>query len=95
MTATELNERANAYGTKVFAQITMGLGRNYPDLPAPSSVHVFRHPGVVSPELTHDQIKSKIESVIKAAKLPRILGSQVWKSTPSIGGICWISLPCL
>lgn len=74
MTATELNERANAYGTKVFAQITMGLGRNYPDLPAPSSVHVFRHPGVVSPELTHDQIKSKIESVIKAAKIAQDSG---------------------
>lgn len=58
MTATELNERANAYGTKIFAQITMGLGRNYPNLPAPSSVHVFRHPGEVSPELTRDQIKS-------------------------------------
>lgn len=36
MTAAELNERANAYGTKIFAQITMGLGRNYPNLPAPS-----------------------------------------------------------
>ena len=31
MTATELNERAGAYGTKIFAQITMGLGRNYPN----------------------------------------------------------------
>ena len=28
LTATELNERAGAYGTKIFAQITMGLGRN-------------------------------------------------------------------
>lgn len=74
MTATELNKRANAYGTKVFAQITMGLGRNYPDLPAPSSVHVFRHPGVVSPELTHDQIKSKIDSVIRAAKIAKDSG---------------------
>lgn len=74
MTATELNERTNTYGTKVFAQITMGLGRNYPDLPAPSSVHVFRHPGTVSPELTHDQIRLKIESVIKAAKIARDSG---------------------
>lgn len=74
MTATELNERTNGYGTKVFAQITMGLGRNYPDLPAPSSVHVFRHPGTFSPELTHDQIKSKIESVIKAAKIAQDSG---------------------
>ena len=74
MTATELNERAGAYGTKIFAQITMGLGRNYPNLPAPSSVHVFRHPGEVSPELTQEQIKSKIESVVKSAKIAKDSG---------------------
>ena len=74
MTAAELNERAGAYGTKIFAQITMGLGRNYPNLPAPSSVHVFRHPGEVSPELTRDQIKSKIESVVKASKIAKDSG---------------------
>lgn len=74
MTATELNERAGAHGTKIFAQITMGLGRNYPNLPAPSSVHVFRHPGEVSPELTRDQIKSKIESVVKASKIAKDSG---------------------
>ena len=74
MTATELNERAGAYGTKIFAQITMGLGRNYPNLPAPSAVHVFRHPGEVSPELTSDQIKSKIESVVKASKIAKDSG---------------------
>ena len=74
MTATELNERVGAYGTKVFAQITMGLGRNYPNLPAPSPVHVFRHPGEVSPELTRDQIKSKIESVVKASKIAKDSG---------------------
>ncbi|WP_286082524.1 oxidoreductase [Parablautia intestinalis] len=74
MTATELNERAGAYGTKIFAQITMGLGRNYPNLPAPSSVHVFRHPGEVSPELSRDQIKSKIESIVKASKIAKDSG---------------------
>lgn len=73
-TASELNERVNAYGCKVFAQITMGLGRNYPNLPAPSSVHVYRHPGEVSPELTRDQIKSKIESVVKSAKIAQEAG---------------------
>ena len=74
MTATELNERAGAYSTKIFAQITMGLGRNYLNLPAPSPVHVFRHPGEVSPELTIDQIKSKIESVVKASKIAKDSG---------------------
>ena len=74
MTASELNERAGAYDTKIFAQITMGLGRNYPNLPAPSSVHVYRHPGEVSPKLTRDQIKSKIESMVKAAKIAKDSG---------------------
>jgi len=74
MTATELNERANAYGTKIFAQITMGLGRNYPNLPAPSSVPVFRHPGEVSPELTRGQIQFKIESVVMSAKIAKDSG---------------------
>lgn len=74
LTATELNERAGAYGTKIFAQITMGLGRNYPDLPAPSSVHVFRHPGMVSPALTLDEIHSKIDSVVRAAKVAKDAG---------------------
>ena len=69
-----LVERAGAYGTKIFAQITMGLGRNYPNLPAPSSVHVFRHHGEGSPELTRDQIKSKIESVVKASKIAQDSG---------------------
>ncbi len=35
-TSTELNERCGAYDAKVFAMISMGLGRNYPMLPAPS-----------------------------------------------------------
>ena len=74
MTASEMNERAGAYGTKIFAQITLGLGRYYPNLPAPSSVHVYRHPGEVSPELTRDQIKSKIESMVKAAKIAKDSG---------------------
>lgn len=73
-TATELNERVNAYGTKALAQITMGLGRNYPDLPAPSPIPVFHHPDMLSPELTKDQIKSKIASVVKAAKIAQAAG---------------------
>ena len=74
MTASELNERAGAYGTKIFAQITMGLGRNYPNLPSPSKVHVFRHDGEFSPELTKEQIKIKIDSVVRAAKIAKDSG---------------------
>lgn len=73
-TASELNERVNAYGAKLFAQITMGLGRNYPNLPAPSSVPVYRHPGEMSPELTRDQIKSKIDAVIRSSAIAKDAG---------------------
>lgn len=73
-TAAELNERADAYGAKIFAQVSMGLGRNYLDLPAPSSVPVFRHPEAVSPALTRDQIHKKIDAVIKTAKLAQESG---------------------
>ncbi|MEY8337638.1 FAD-dependent oxidoreductase [Lachnospiraceae bacterium 62-35] len=73
-TATELNERANTYGAKIFAQITMGLGRNYPDLPAPSSMPVFHHRDKKSPELTADQIKRKVDAVIRTASLAKQSG---------------------
>lgn len=79
-----------AYGTKLFAQITMGLGRIYPNLPAPSSVHVFRHPGETSPELTRDEIKSKIDSVIKASKIAKDSGFSVLRYIRFIGDICLI-----
>ena len=73
-TASELNERVGAYGTVLFAQITMGLGRNYPDLPAPSPVPVYGHPSLKSPELTRDQIRSKIDSVVKSAVIAKKAG---------------------
>ena len=63
MTASELNERTGAYGTKIFAQITMGLGRNYPNLPAPSPVHVYRHPqrGFTGADPRPDQIENRVD----------------------------------
>lgn len=67
--AVELNERVNAYGAKIFAQLTMGLGRNYPNLPAPSKLPVYRHPGVFSPQLTKDEILIKIDLLVKSAKV--------------------------
>jgi len=66
-TAIELNERANAYGAKIFAQLTMGLGRNYPQLPAPSVMPVYGHKGEFSPALSTKQIRSKIDSLVRSA----------------------------
>lgn len=69
-----MTDAVHQYGAKVFAQITMGLGRNYPNLPAPSPMPVFEHPEMLSPELTHEEIKSKIRSVVQAAKLAKESG---------------------
>lgn len=69
--AAELNERASAYGTKIFAQLTMGLGRNYPELPAPSRLPVYRHPGEYSPVLSRDDIHTKIDLLIKSSKVAK------------------------
>lgn len=65
----ELNERVGAYGSKMFAQVTMGLGRNYPGLYAPSAVQVFGHPELKAPEMTTEQVKIKIDAVVRGAKL--------------------------
>lgn len=73
-TAIELNERAAAYGAKIFAQLTMGLGRNYPHLPAPSVMPVYGHSGEYSPALSTEQIKSKIDSLVRSAVVAKNSG---------------------
>lgn len=73
-TAIELNERANAYGAKIFAQLTMGLGRNYPQLPAPSVMPVYGHAGEFSPALSTEQIRSKIDSLVRSAVVAKNSG---------------------
>lgn len=64
-----LTDRIRAYDTKIFAQLSMGVGRNYPFMTAPSSVEVFNYPDMKSIEITKDQIKMKEEAVFEAAKL--------------------------
>lgn len=58
----------------MFAQISLGLGRNYPDLPAPSEMPVYENPGKVSPALTKEQIKIKIDAVVRTARLAKESG---------------------
>lgn len=74
MSSIELNERAAAYGAKIFAQLTLGLGRNYPNLPAPSVMPVYGHPGEFSPALSTEQIKSKIDSLVRSAVIAKNSG---------------------
>lgn len=66
--AIKLVDRTSVYGTKMFAQISAGLGRNYPDRRAPSPVEVYNHPELNGIEITKDEIALKVESVINLAK---------------------------
>ena len=61
-------------GAKIFCQITMGLGRNYPGLPGPSENPVWRNPDQKSPELTTEQMKQKIADVIEGAVVAKECG---------------------
>lgn len=72
-TATELNKRAAAYGTKIFAQVTLGIGRNVAGTYAPSSVNVFGS-NQKAPEITKDQIKQKISLFAQTAKMVKAAG---------------------
>lgn len=70
----ELNRRAAAFGAKIFAQLTVGVGRNSPGCYAPSELPVFGHPGMTSPALTKEQIAQKIACLGEAASLARESG---------------------
>ncbi len=72
-TSQQLIERVHAYGTKMFMQISMGLGRNY-GLPAPSEVTMYGNPDVKSRALTIDEIKKKIEFMVNAALMSKNAG---------------------
>jgi 2-enoate reductase len=65
--AVRLNERLRAYDAKMFAQISLGMGRNYPGLYSCSENEVFHFPDMKSPALTKDQLSRKIDQFIKAA----------------------------
>ena len=72
--AKVLTETIHNAGAKIFCQITMGLGRNYPGLPGPSENPVWRNPEMKSPALTVEQIHSKIADMIEAAAVAQACG---------------------
>lgn len=72
--ALDMTDRCHKYGSKVFAQITMGLGRNYPGLKAPSAVEIFGDPNTKAIELTTEEVQQKIQAVIQAAGLMKASG---------------------
>lgn len=73
-TSLELNQRAGAFGSHIFGQITLGVGRNYPGCYAPSEIPVYGHPDMTSPALTKEQIKAKIKCTTKTAELMKNSG---------------------
>ncbi len=72
--ARVLVDRVHAYGTRIFCQLTMGLGRNYPGLPGPSENPVWRNPDVKSPEMTTEQIRQKIADLVDGAVVAKNCG---------------------
>lgn len=64
-----MNERIHAYGSKVFCQVSMGVGRNGAGKKAPSEISTFSDPSKNAQALTKDEIKSKIDSLVETAKL--------------------------
>ena len=70
----ELLDAVHAQGTKMFAQLTMGLGRNYPGLPSTSENIVFGTEDTLTPVLTAEQIRLKISELIDAAKIVQEAG---------------------
>lgn len=53
----KLVDGVSIYGTKIFSQVSAGLGRNYPGFRAPSAVEVYNHPELLSIEMTKDEIR--------------------------------------
>lgn len=72
--AKELTKAVHANGAKIFCQISMGLGRNYPGLPSCSSNEVFGAPDQKSPELTTEQIQLKIKQMVEFSKVCKECG---------------------
>ncbi len=69
-----LVDTMHRHGAKIFCQLTMGLGRNYPGLPGPSENPVWRNPDQKSPELTTEQMKQKIADMIEGAVVAKECG---------------------
>lgn len=69
-----LLDAVHAHGTKIFAQLSLGLGRSYATLYSPSENVVFGTEDELSPELTVEQIKLKIRQLVDAAKLAKEAG---------------------
>lgn len=73
MTAFRMLERVHSYGAKMFAQITMGNGRNHSEK-APSEIPTYDDPSKNSPALTVEEIQLLIEQYANAALVAKNAG---------------------
>lgn len=69
----ELNDRLRAYGTKMFIQLTLNIGRNA-GLKSPSELPAWQNPSVTTEALTLEEIHTKIREMGEAAKLVKQAG---------------------
>lgn len=69
-----MNERIHAYGAKIFGQVTMGNGRMMMGNKSCSDNPPFYNMAGHSGELTNEEIKRKIEFVVKAAQVVKRSG---------------------
>lgn len=69
----ELNDRLRAYGTKMFMQLTLNIGRNA-GLKSPSELPVWQNPSVTTEALTLEEIHTKIREMGEAARLVKQAG---------------------
>ncbi|BCN31047.1 oxidoreductase [Anaeromicropila herbilytica] len=72
-TGKKMNERINAYGSKMFMQLSMNVGRNA-GLKTPSVLPVLGNPSIKTQALTVEEIHSKVQDVAKAAKVCKEAG---------------------
>lgn len=71
--AAQMLERVHSYGTKMFAQISLGTGRDSGSY-APSEIPTFADPSVNSPALSVKQIKEKIKYLVDGAVIAKNSG---------------------
>lgn len=69
-----MNERIHSYNAKIFCQITMGPGRNGSGKLTPSELPYYFAPDKKSRALTAEEVKSKIRSLIRGAKIAKEAG---------------------
>lgn len=73
LTANKMLDRVHSYGAKMFAQLSLGTGRNSGSY-APSSIPTFADPSKMSPALTVEQLQQKIEYLVQGAVIAKNSG---------------------